>query len=894
MRARCSRSPWRFTETGDYTAEGARTVIFAAGDSTAALSLPLDESGSRDGTITAEVAPGTFAVYGPGTPGSATLAVKVFAPAMEIGMTGETASVTEGGQVSVDVVASSAAGAARPSGDVPIKATVASHAETATSGADFDAVSEEITFDPSELSLDGQRWVATRQVTVTTTEDTGYEGDETFGILLQRTAGRSGAILIVDATPREQDRSWEAAGSDGIRVTIGDNEQPPGISSVQLTSEPGGGDTYAIGDTITATVTFSAAVDVVTTGGTPSLGLDIGTATQPASCAAGMGVTAATCTYTVAENDSAAGGIRIGANAFSLNGGAVTVAGNGNLDAALTHGAVAADPGHKVDGVRPRLLTTGDGAPRISNDGVTVILTFDEPLSSMTAVPESFAVTVDNAARGVSAVAADGAALELTLVAAVASGETVTVAYTDPDASADDANAAQDAAGNDADSFSSAIGVRSLAEWEFTVTPSLPDPDDPTIMVATLTENGDPITATATITNGVAFTTDQTVTLEWGGLDLTTGVVVAAGNTTAITIRAGASTGSLQVRAPDTDTLPMYDPPLRFPLSATFGATEIGRVTLTRVDDDEVPVVKLEATPSTVAEGESITLAATLTLPFGFAAEVGAVELAVTDPHGALSGPPPPLSSGNAKATWTVTAADDVVSNEGARSITFELQRNPHFPFYTQGEPSSVTIEVLDNDMAPPVAPDAPRSLTVWASHQQVTLSWLAPLSDGGSEILRYQYRRKVGSGSFGAWTDIPNSAPGQANAGSSTVTGLTNEVAYTFKVRAQNVVGYSAASNEAAGTPRPLTTPRAPRDPRMSSGDGKLIVQWAAPSWDGGSPILRCIAISSGTRETPPAPSPRWRAWMPGLPSARTTCSSEIRVGVAPAPSPLAHETLQ
>ena len=328
---------------------------------------------------------------GPGTPGSATLAVKVFAPAMEIGMTGETASVTEGGQVSVDVVASSAAGAARPSGDVPIKATVASHAETATSGADFDAVSEEITFDPSEFTLIGQRWVATRQVTVTTTEDTGYEGDETFGILLQRTAGRSGAILIVDATPQEQDRSWEAAGTDGIRVTIGDNEPPPGISSVQLTSEPGAGDTYAIGDTITATVTFSEAVDVVTTGGTLSLGLDIGTATQQASYAAGMAVTTVTCTYTVAENDSAAGGIRIGANPLSLNGGVVTVAGNGNLDAALTHGAVAADRGHKVDGVRPRLLTTGDGAPRISNDGVTVILTFDEPLSSMTAVPDSFA-----------------------------------------------------------------------------------------------------------------------------------------------------------------------------------------------------------------------------------------------------------------------------------------------------------------------------------------------------------------------------------------------------------------------------------------------------------------------------------------------------------------------
>ena len=59
-----------------------------------------------------------------------------------------------------------------------------------------------------------------------------------------------------------------------------------------------------------------------------------------------------------------------------------------------------------------------------------------------------------------------------------------------------------------------------------------------------------------------------------------------------------------------------------------------------------------------------------------------------------------------------------------------------------------------------------------------MTLSWLAPLSDGGSATLRYQYQRKAGSGSFGAWSDIPNSAPGQANVGSYTVMGLTNNVA--------------------------------------------------------------------------------------------------------------------
>ena len=49
----------------------------------------------------------------------------------------------------------------------------------------------------------------------------------------------------------------------------------PTISTVAITSSPGSDNTYATGDTITVSVTFSEAVIVDTTGGTPYVRLSI-------------------------------------------------------------------------------------------------------------------------------------------------------------------------------------------------------------------------------------------------------------------------------------------------------------------------------------------------------------------------------------------------------------------------------------------------------------------------------------------------------------------------------------------------------------------------------------------------------------------------------------------
>ena len=155
--------------------------------------------------------------------------------------------------------------------------------------------------------------------------------------------------------------------------------------SISLTSDPnddmrtGDDNTYAIGDTVKATVTFSAAVDITDS---PQLTLLFGSSEKNATCTAATNTTTVVCSYEVAQNDNAPDGVGIKANSLALNGGAIRIAGSTTVNADLSHAAVAVNSQHKVDGIRPTLITTGPDAPKTSADGTQVFLRFSEALSS--------------------------------------------------------------------------------------------------------------------------------------------------------------------------------------------------------------------------------------------------------------------------------------------------------------------------------------------------------------------------------------------------------------------------------------------------------------------------------------------------------------------------------
>ena len=151
-----------------------------------------------------------------------------------------------------------------------------------------------------------------------------------------------------------QDAAGNDAASFDPQTVTNTAEAPPSVESVALTSDPGADATYAIGDTVRATVTFTAAVDVNPTGNQPQLALDIGGTPEQAVYESGTGTTALVFAYEVADDDEDANGIEIGANKLTLNGGTIHKASSTTIDADLDYDAVAADSGHKVDGMRAR------------------------------------------------------------------------------------------------------------------------------------------------------------------------------------------------------------------------------------------------------------------------------------------------------------------------------------------------------------------------------------------------------------------------------------------------------------------------------------------------------------------------------------------------------------
>lgn len=99
--------------------------------------------------------------------------------------------------------------------------------------------------------------------------------------------------------------------------------------------------------------------------------------------------------------------------------------------------------------------------------------------------------------------------------------------------------------------------------------------------------------------------------------------------------------------------------------------------------------------------------------------------------------------------------------------------------------------------------PTAPQSLSATNSESgQSTLTWSAPLSNGGAAITDYVVEYKLNSEPT-TWTTFSD---GTSSSTGATVTGLVNGSLYNFRVKAVNSVGTSSASSTANGTPASVT----------------------------------------------------------------------------------------
>jgi len=181
--------------------------------------------------------------------------------------------------------------------------------------------------------------------------------------------------------------------------------------------------------------------------------------------------------------------------------------------------------------------------------------------------------------------------------------------------------------------------------------------------------------------------------------------------------------------------------------------------------------------------------------------------------------------------SWTVFS--DGVSSVASTTVT-GLTNGSLYDFRVsavngtgQGSPSSVVTST------PLTTPNAPTSVTAVRGNTQATVSFTAPVSNGGSTILSYTV------------TSSPGSQVSTGSTSPITVTGLANGTAYTFTVTATNAAGVGSASSP-SNSVTPATTPDAPTSPSATAGNAQASVAFTAPLNNGGSSIISYTVTSS------------------------------------------------
>lgn len=145
---------------------------------------------------------------------------------------------------------------------------------------------------------------------------------------------------------------------------------------------------YGTGGNLDFTIHFNENVTVNTAGGSPAVGITIGTASVTAGYTGGSGTSALTFRYTVQNGDLDMDGISIGAT-LALNGSTVQDAAGNNATLALNN--PGSTSGVFVNTRRPAVTLTASATGRV-NTPVTITLTFSEAVSGLLATD----ITVTN------------------------------------------------------------------------------------------------------------------------------------------------------------------------------------------------------------------------------------------------------------------------------------------------------------------------------------------------------------------------------------------------------------------------------------------------------------------------------------------------------------------
>jgi hypothetical protein len=178
------------------------------------------------------------------------------------------------------------------------------------------------------------------------------------------------------------------------------------------------------------------------------------------------------------------------------------------------------------------------------------------------------------------------------------------------------------------------------------------------------------------------------------------------------------------------------------------------------------------------------------------------------------------------------------------------------------GAYSEISTEVL-----PVTSPGAPINLVAVPGNAQVSLQWAAPSSDGGRPVTDYVIQYSTGNG-----TNWITHNDGVSTATSTTVPGLRNGVAYTFRVLAQTSVGLSTSPAALSATPQ--TPPSITRNLGAALRGRRVALNWALPVTNGGAAITDYLvqySVNNGRT---------WLTIEDGVSDSRSTILSGLAAG--------------
>jgi hypothetical protein len=149
-------------------------------------------------------------------------------------------------------------------------------------------------------------------------------------------------------------------------------------------------------------------------------------------------------------------------------------------------------------------------------------------------------------------------------------------------------------------------------------------------------------------------------------------------------------------------------------------------------------------------------------------------------------------------------------------------------------------------------------NLPVSPGDRQVTVTWKDPQAGGAVDSYLIEYKESSEpDASFKTFANVAGTIR------SSTVTGLTNGIAYTLRVTATNVSGTSSSLGRSVV---PTGTPSRPANQSYSAGDGSVSINFSPPENDGGMAVTN-YAFSTDNGAT-------WITRTPGSSSSPITIS--------------------